>query len=165
MTVSDTFRAEIITSSAVLGVGTEVAFYAETSITLQQGFHAVPGVDFLAQITPCPNNFNSEDELYSFSNIQLAENLPPVEDKLAIYPNPLHSSTTLAYHLTTPAPVKLDIVDTNGKMVKRLINNPLVNSGQYQTTLSKASIDGGFYIVRLAIGNEVFIKKLVVLER
>ena len=165
MTVSDTFQAGLITASAILNAGIEVVFTAESSITLQQGFHAVAGVDFLAQIAPCASNFNSEAELYSFATIPTSTNLQPTKNKLEVFPNPFRNSTTLAYHLTTPSPVKLDIFDTTGKIVKRLINNQLANNGYYQNTLSKEFIDSGFYIARLAIGNEVFLKKLVVLER
>ncbi len=163
-TVSETFQAGLITSSAILGTGIEIVYSAETCITLEEGFHATAGADFLAEIAPCSSNFNGEEELYSFSGIQLPENIHLAENKLEVYPNPFHSSTTLAYHLTVPAFVNLDIFDTTGKIVKNLINNRLDNDGQYQTTLSKKAINSGFYIARLAIGNEIFVKKLVVLD-
>ncbi len=163
ITVSDTFQAGVITSSASLATGIEVGYFAETYITLKQGFHAVAGADFLAQIAPCSsNNFVNQEELYAFAKGQTS--LLPERNKLEVYPNPFHTTTTLAYHLTTTAPVQLDIFDTKGKVIKNLINKQLVNKGHYQITLSKESIESGFYITRLVIGKEVFVKKIVVLE-
>lgn len=162
---ADTFTAGIITSSTVLSSGIPIGFFAENSITLTAGFHAVAGSDFLAKIATCPADNATSWPLPVFANTYLPTAPVKLQTTLIVYPNPFQSSTTLAFDLVQPAPVQLDIFDATGSMVKTLIDHPLMDSGLHELIFSKEHLENGFYMARLQVGSEVLLQKMVLLGR
>ncbi len=161
---ADTFIAGSITSNTTLATGIEVGYFAENTVTLTSGFHAVAGARFLATIAPCPTDFTALSDIYAFANAELTpKTIPSTKNTLTVYPNPFQSSTTLAFYLRQTAKVQLVIFDATGKIVQTLVNNQLMNSGQHELLFRTNHLKNGFYIAHLQVGQTVLSKKMVLL--
>jgi flagellar hook assembly protein FlgD len=49
-----------------------------------------------------------------------------------VYPNPFQQQTIIEFTLKNPDAVTLDIIDVNGKLVRRLMDNETLNNGKFQ---------------------------------
>jgi hypothetical protein len=84
------------------------------------------------------------------------------------WPNPFRDATTVDYSLPTASDVKLDIMNTAGRVVTTLVDGKL-NPGHYQVSWDAAGVPssrlpGGIYFVRLQAGEFSATRKLVKLE-
>jgi hypothetical protein len=84
---------------------------------------------------------------------------------LIVYPNPANQSSTIAYHLTSKADTKIEVVDVLGKNVFSQVNNGQA-AGDHSVAISKQDLNlrNGIYFVRLMINNESTTKKLIITE-
>jgi len=165
LTTPDTFQAGVITSTATLSTGIATGYFAEKSITLNSGFHAPAGVDFLAKITTCAYDFAPTIEFPVFANANLPPSTPLQQNTLMIYPNPFTYQTTLAYELKQPNKVQLAIFDATGRNVSTLVDNQLSDSGKYELLFSNEYLESGFYIARLQVGRTVKLQKMILLGK
>ncbi len=76
------------------------------------------------------------------------------------YPNPFNPSTTMTYHLPTPAAVRLAVYDVLGRQVAVLVNE-LKPPGSYQARFDGAGLAAGVYICRLSAGARVESRKMI----
>ena len=108
----------------------------------------------------------SEDVAVDDKYIQIAE---PTKLSLAQnYPNPFNSRTTIEYHLSQQAEVKLKIFDIQGRLVRTLINR-VQESGSHLAIWDGASDSGlqvssGIYVYQLECGDQVKRQKLLLLK-
>ena len=79
------------------------------------------------------------------------------------YPNPFNPSTTIPYELPKRENVRIDVLDTYGRVVAVLVDEEH-NPGSYQVDFSAHSIESGVYFCRLATENSVLIKKMILLK-
>ena len=95
--------------------------------------------------------------------------IPPGQSELyQNYPNPFNPSTTLSFYLPRAEHVVLTIYDVSGRMVRRLLDEPI---GFGRTDLdwdgrneNGVRVGSGVYFYRLQAGKHVFTKKLTVLK-
>ncbi|MCA9728535.1 MAG: T9SS type A sorting domain-containing protein, partial [Candidatus Eisenbacteria bacterium] len=83
------------------------------------------------------------------------------------YPNPFHGHTTIRYQLRLEAPVALDIVRPDGRIVRRLVGEAQ-GPGFYTTEWDGREDSGrvapsGVYLMRLTAGRISEVKKLTLL--
>lgn len=79
------------------------------------------------------------------------------------YPNPVTTSTTIAYTLSTRATVNLRVVDLTGKQLAVLVKQEQAAGKQeYFWELSKNNITSGMYILVLQVENKVYSRKIIV---
>ena len=80
---------------------------------------------------------------------------------LSVFPNPTgqNESATISYHLPVKQNVKIDIVDAIGRHIKELINEPQ-DGGDH--TINIQNLNAGIYSIRLAVGNNYTVRKLVI---
>lgn len=79
------------------------------------------------------------------------------------YPNPLNLSTTIAFSVTTPGPVRLEVFDVSGRRVSILADETLP-TGEYARVWDATRAAGGIYFYRLAVGTEVQTRKMLVVR-
>jgi len=79
------------------------------------------------------------------------------------YPNPFNASTILRYTIPQISPVRLDIYDCRGCLIKTLVNS-LQEAGTYETHFESRSYPSGIYIYRLKCGKQSQTGKMVVLK-
>lgn len=84
---------------------------------------------------------------------------------LEIYPNPFARSTTLAYELTRPATVTLNIYNNLGQVVAELVQE-MQNAGPQQLEFDRVSagLPAGMYLVHLQADEQVLTQKLMITE-
>jgi hypothetical protein len=88
----------------------------------------------------------------------------PIQFSLAQnFPNPFNPSTTIAYSLPTASKVVLTVFDISGRVVRTLVNETQA-AGTYRATLNADGLASGVYIYRLAAGNQIAARKLVLLK-
>lgn len=86
------------------------------------------------------NNTDQDDKPYTFS-------LKPN------FPNPFNGSTIIPFTLNTPGIVKVDIIDINGRYIKKLVDENY-NAGEYSvkwdgTDFNNQSMPSGVYFYKL----------------
>jgi PKD repeat protein len=81
---------------------------------------------------------------------------------LSIYPNPLTESTVLAFNLEEKENVEIEILDLLGKQIAT-VSNEEINAGIQKISLSKELFgSAGFYFVKLTVGGESLMQKVIV---
>ena len=85
------------------------------------------------------------------------------------HPNPFNPSTTIGYYLPVDSPVTLDVYDSSGRLVARLLDGAKEVRGTHSVTWrgldsSARSVSSGVYFYRLTSGKETISKKMVLLR-
>lgn len=79
------------------------------------------------------------------------------------YPNPAHTSTTIPFQLKQTAVVHLELFDWSGKLIKTLVSEKMP-AGEYEQEVDVEGLSEGFYLYRMRVGEELFIKRMIVLD-
>ena len=88
---------------------------------------------------------------------------------VAVYPNPFNPSVTIELYCSgTNTPVEIEIFDVSGKKVRTVFSGRL-NTGANKFVWngrsdSGASVSSGVYFCRLRSGNEINLKKVILLR-
>lgn len=100
------------------------------------------------ELMPEPSkNYNQELSLELFQN----------------YPNPFNPTTVISYNLPDAGHVTLNVYNTLGQKVMKLVNN-YQTSGQYTVSVDASNLASGVYLYRLTFGNQILIEKFTVLK-
>jgi hypothetical protein len=83
--------------------------------------------------------------------------------KLANYPNPFNSSTTLKYHLTENGDVRLSVFDLSGRLVEELFSGRQ-SAGDYHYLWSGGNLPSGVYLINLTAGDQRIIQKCMLMK-
>lgn len=79
------------------------------------------------------------------------------------YPNPFNPSTTINYQLPENNLVELRVFDMAGREIAELVNSHQT-AGKYQVTFNAHNLASGVYVYRLNVGNQVFVKKMLLIK-
>jgi hypothetical protein len=79
------------------------------------------------------------------------------------YPNPFNPLTVISFALKTKSHVTVDIFNTIGKRVARLVNED-ISPGFHRITWNASNLPSGIYICSLSTGTEILNQKLVLLK-
>jgi hypothetical protein len=95
------------------------------------------------------------------SGLQKASNVEEIG--LEVYPNPSAESSLVDFNLSNAGNVSIDILTTDGRIVKS-VSNEYLSIGNHQVSLGikDASYAPGIYLVKLVTGDRVYTKKLVI---
>ena len=93
---------------------------------------------------------------------------PVVFSLYANYPNPFNAETQIVYTLSKVGPVELAIYNVRGQRVRTLVQG-VQAAGRYQIAWngrsdSGAALASGVYLYRLASGQEVRVRRLVLVK-
>ena len=78
------------------------------------------------------------------------------------YPNPFNQSTSISFSIADPGPVKLEIFDITGALVKTLVDG-IMTAGKYQVTWDAGELASGTYLCKLSSDSSArLIKALLV---
>jgi photosystem II stability/assembly factor-like uncharacterized protein len=100
--------------------------------------------------------------------VAAAGDLPAVRALEQNYPNPFNPKTTIAFTLDRSGPVKLQVYDVKGRLVRTLVNE-IRSAGPYRVDWDGKDNSGraaaaGLYLYRLAAGGVVQQKKMTLLK-
>ncbi len=112
--------------------------------------------------TEIPIHLNLVKEL---PNGALSEQeLQPLEYSLSpIWPNPFNSRATMAYSLREPGRVRIEVFDTNGRLVERLVDHSQA-AGRYRISFDGAGLPAGLYFYRLHAGSFTATQKMLLVK-
>lgn len=79
------------------------------------------------------------------------------------YPNPFNPTTTIRFSLIMPAQTTLKVFDVLGREVATLVHD-VMEAGNHQVTLNAGSLSSGTYFYKLQSGNNVAVRKLVLMK-
>jgi hypothetical protein len=85
------------------------------------------------------------------------------------HPNPFNPSTTIGFYLPVDSPVTLDVYDTSGRLVARLLNGAKLEKGTHSVEwrgldAQGRAVSSGVYFYRLQSGKDVISKKMILLR-
>ena len=189
--LTDTIRVQHdIFSAGEIKPDSIVKFVAGHSITLLPGFVADTTSDFHALIAPCEpidaitndtsninslvidqnDNFNKENKIpiskegKNNNTFTKNENVQSEKLWLTVNPNPSASWTTINFHLPIPSQVQLDIYNTSGQIVQRIINKIEMHEGNHLKKIPAQQLEAGIYYISLKTNSGNITKKLVVIS-
>ena len=156
-------------TTAVNATDGNVTFAAGNEIILKPGFGATASGErrFLAYLEPCsftvwsssttladqPHDQQLEAEVHNALNIPLVESaddhLPLGNLDLKVAPNPFSSDAMIRFHLDRESSVSLEIYNTDGALIQRILDNRHHESGSYQVQFDGSHLPGGIYFCRL----------------
>jgi len=91
------------------------------------------------------------------------------KENISIYPNPVFNETCINFEITEQSMVEIEIFNTTGQSVKKLICNKLAKGNYNQkwdkTNYSGKIVESGTYFVRIKIDNKEYKKTLVCLKK
>jgi hypothetical protein len=96
------------------------------------------------------------------------DNQPVASLKAGSYPNPFRDETAIRFELKEPGRVSLEIYNSNGQLVNRLLNAE-VSAGVHEvrwdgSNCSGSRVSEGMYFYRLLTGSEIFNGKLMMMD-
>ncbi len=79
-----------------------------------------------------------------------------------VYPNPVEENTIIKFNLIEKQKAELKIYDIMGRQVASIFEGDL-NSGEHEYSIAnKAKLIPGIYFVKLVVGNQSLVKKMIV---
>jgi len=156
------------TSGTVIITG-NMTFKAGNAIILNPGFHAQAGSIFSAILQTCaPSTGTLQNEVDAGSSKRIigysTQNTPEVNISLTVMPNPFRGETVIQYNLNQTAPILIQVMDVNGRVVKILENRTTKAAGINEVRFSGDGLDAGMYYVFLVTPTKVLSKKIVLMR-
>lgn len=79
------------------------------------------------------------------------------------FPNPFNTTSIIKFELKKKSDVKINIYNTEGKLVTHLVNDHY-SPGIYQVTFNGAQLPSGIYFIHLQAGNYTEVKRTILLK-
>ena len=89
--------------------------------------------------------------------------IPTEVTLISPFPNPFNSTVTIPFNLQTRANAKLQLFDSNGRLVTTLLDN-LTNGGHYQVQWNAGNLPTGHYFISLKASDNVAMQKVTLLK-
>lgn len=132
---------ETLVSSGIVGNGANVLYKAGRAVYLEPGFSVLPGGKFEARI-----------ESVKRGDISVLA--------VRVHPNPVQRIATIEFDLPQDSQVVLGVYDTNGRLVKILLQEKRT-AGKHTAEWDATDVSGGAYVYTLKTEKEVKSGRLV----
>jgi photosystem II stability/assembly factor-like uncharacterized protein len=136
--------------------------YIDSSIPVGETdylYYAVYAVDASGNISN-----NSAKVSVSLVTVGVGNDAIPTEVNLfQNYPNPFNPETLIEFHLDQISAVKLEIFDSNGELVKVLLDEKYA-TGKHSMKFNASSLSSGVYFYKLSTRNRTITKKMILLR-
>lgn len=103
---------------------------------------------------------NASNEAPALANPIANENRKIKISNIELMPNPFHGELRVQYFVQNTGNVKIDVIDSNGKLVKNCVNQTF-ETGNYTNTIHLDTDKAGTYFIRFTAGGDVITKKVV----
>ena len=129
---------------------------------MSEGFYSSLGSKFHAHIESAPDPFNSHERIKNDINVP-AKNR---ELSVALFPNPFHEYLNISVTSSYSTSVSIDLYDNMGRLVKRLLNNAIMEKGTSNLILNHHDVDlrGGVYYCIVTTANERKSVKMIFID-
>jgi flagellar hook assembly protein FlgD len=79
------------------------------------------------------------------------------------FPNPFNPVTAISYSLQTEADVQLTVYNTEGKLVRELMNGRQ-SAGTHKINFDGSALSSGIYFYRLTSGSNSLVNKMILIK-
>ena len=79
------------------------------------------------------------------------------------YPNPFNPQTTIGFFIAENSNVKIDVYNIIGKKVKQLLNGNM-RAGHHTVVFNAFGLSSGIYLYKMTVGNQITVKKMMILK-
>lgn len=88
-----------------------------------------------------------------------------IEDNLSIdlLPNPMREKCTINYKLDKDAYVKIDLMNSQGNLIKNVLSNKH-RAGKQSIGFLNEGLDAGVYFLKFSINNDISMRKLMIIN-
>jgi len=149
--------------------GGDIHYKAGMQIVLEAGFEVAEGGTLDAQIEDCPEDLwrgNEGLKLHAIVDQTKEPSLlqsPRQPTELEVYQLEDRSDQTIHLHLQDPAHVLLDLYDSSGQLVIRLVDHHYSDHGDHYKRIQTSRLDPGIYKLSMKInGEQSFISRFTV---
>ena len=148
-------------STFTIQAGANVEMRAGGHIILNPGFKAAAGSHFNSAIVTVSNCLNAVNrDNVNEEILDKSEWLKPAYKgdatiQFKCYPNPVNNTLSFEYLVTDDSYVSLIITDVQGKEIKRLIDNSMMQPGFVKNTFDISTLPNGLLFYRLQTNNYV----------
>ena len=84
--------------------------------------------------------------------------------KFKLFPNPSSKKVVASYELTKNEEVSIEVIDTKGKIVNKVIENSKQFPGVQTIEISLNHLKEGLYFCKFIIGDKIFTKKIIKID-
>ena len=152
---------------------TTARFLAGESITLQPGFWAQQGSDFLARIEPCNpcitgklaedvvERENPRVYFYTIPAGGQSKGVAGAPFQAFVFPNPFDQAFTVGFELPTAGSVTIQLIDLAGRKVQTAYQNDHLEAGRHQIPITTDQLESGVYSCRIISNGQQAQIKLV----
>jgi len=158
--INDTANADFMT---LISFG---PFNIASGDSVEVGF-AILGADNLEELEFSANR--AIDRFTGFTEVQDAQHILPADFILnQNYPNPFNPSTVISFEMSRTSTVELDIFNTLGQKIRNLYNG-VATAGHHEISWDGQdsggiSVGTGMYFYRLKCGNNIQIRKMMLIK-
>lgn len=104
-------------------------------------------------------------EITTVSTIGIKENEKPLVSNTSVFPNPVFEIYKIEFETSSTIPVKIEIMDIEGKIIKELFNGQSYN-GKNLFTFNKSALASGVYFINISSNSKILkTEKIIILEK
>ena len=81
----------------------------------------------------------------------------------SVYPNPFNPVTNIEFGMPEDMDISITVFDVSGREIE-MIHNGAMNAGYHTITWNADSFSSGVYFLRIAAGNEIHTRKLMLMK-
>lgn len=146
-----------------------VTFEAAKSVILEEGFTALEGSKFYAQIDPCNISYwvksasASVNDHYDGGEFP-ADLLSQESINIIASPSPFSNVFEVKVDLTGDMELQLDMYDASGRLVKSISPRKQMQAGAVTFKVDGSELPSGLYLIRGAAGNQALEKKVMKIQ-
>lgn len=118
------------------------------------------------------DNFNTSLEQYYYSVqitvpqecdwLEINENINDLEFKINnVYPNPFNPTTNINFDLNNLEKISISVFDLNGNIVEKLIDDKLMEPGNYNITWNASDRASGIYFINFSSNEKTSTQKII----
>ena len=115
------------------------------------------GYDYVKQLTAV------EPIMVGISESPIGVGVPKAFILEQNYPNPFNPSTTIKYHVSKPADVRINVYNTLGQLVATLVDGQKA-AGTYSINWDAKNLASGTYFYQMEVGNDIITKKSILVK-
>lgn len=86
------------------------------------------------------------------------------DEKVSVHPNPSGESCDITFNLPEEEKLSIELLDLNGKLLKKLVDKKAYATGVYTVRLSNQELSNGIYLLRFSGVHYTGIRKLSVIK-
>jgi photosystem II stability/assembly factor-like uncharacterized protein len=143
------------------GVGQTGIYKAGNKVRLITGFNVAGGSEFKAYLGSCGAGIPDVRIMGSYEGpmegaIEVTSGLEALypDKHLLVYPNPFETMTNVEFLIPESQPVRIQVTDITGRVVRTLVDNQVYDAGSYKVSFDGSGHAAGTYFVTIEAGNE-----------